>query len=114
MSKPATATAKQTDARTEIEHLLSGMSNDALHKLLPVVREYAGIEEPQVTTQQNATTRNEAGEELVSFDPDGTGYTAKQLGDMLDERYARVKRGESGMTLEEFGRRIDQFWETSE
>ena len=45
--------------------------------------------------------RNES-ETLVSFDADGTGYTAQQLGDTLDERVRAMRRGEGVLTLEEF------------
>ena len=41
-------------------------------------------------------------EALVSFDADGTGYTAQQLGDTLDERVRAMRRGEGVVTLEEF------------
>ena len=41
-------------------------------------------------------------EALVSFDADGTGYTAQQLGDTLDERVRAMRRGEGVLTLEEF------------
>ena len=41
-------------------------------------------------------------EALVSFDADGTGYTAQQLGDTLDERVRAMRRGEGMVTLKEF------------
>ena len=41
-------------------------------------------------------------EALVSFDADGTGYTAQQLGDTLDERVRAMRRGEGVVTLDEF------------
>ena len=41
-------------------------------------------------------------EALVSFYADGTGYTAQQLGDTLDERVRAMRRGEGVLTLEEF------------
>ncbi len=46
--------------------------------------------------------RNVAEDELVSFDADGTGYTAQQLGDTLDERVRAMRRGEGVLTLEQF------------
>lgn len=50
-------------------------------------------------------------DELVSFDADGTGYTAEQLGDMLDETVEEMRRGEGVLTLEEFKARRNSWRE---
>lgn len=49
-----------------------------------------------------STSHSPEGEPYVSFDADGTGYTAKELGDTLDERVRAMRRGEGVLTLEEF------------
>lgn len=43
---------------------------------------------------------------LVSFDADGTGYTAKQLGDTLDARVRDMRENGTGLSLEEFSKSL--------
>jgi len=43
-----------------------------------------------------------AKEKHVSFDADGRGYTAAELGDTLDERVKAMRRGEDCLPLDEF------------
>ena len=52
-------------------------------------------------------------DKLVSFDADGTGYTAQQLGDMLDETVDEMRRGEGVLTLEEFKANMEK-WRVSQ
>ena len=101
MPRPATQTAPPTDAalREEAAALLRDLYGEALAEAVARLRAAAAPPET-----------NAAGEPLVSFDPDGTGYTAAELGDMLDARMERMRRGEGVLTLEEFKARREARW----
>ena len=78
--------------RQEAADILAKLSGESLERAVTGLRR---------TTTPPAGTRD-GDKALVSFDPDGTGYTAEELGDMLDARVERMERGEGVLTLEEF------------
>ena len=84
-----------------IRHLLVLQGEPLRHAVTQLASADAEAHPPQ---------HNEHGEPLVSFDPDGTGYTAREFGDMLDARVARMERGEGVLTMEEFRSNMKAFW----
>ena len=99
-------TATQEELIGELQSLLAELGVEKLRALVPLLRAYAGVSSEAITPPNNAY-----GEPLVSFDADGKGYTAGELGDLLDARVARMERGEGVLTLEEFSSRMNRFWD---
>lgn len=92
--------------RQEAATLLAAVEDEAL--LEDVVQM---LREPAAQAVADAAHAS-SDETLVSFDADGRGYTAQQLGDTLDERVRAMRRGEGVLTLEEF-KRTRKAWRDS-
>ncbi len=81
--------------RREVKTLVDAIDDEAvLTEVVELVRERV--------SDEAATEPRVSPDELVSFDADGRGYTAEELGDMLDERVRAMRRGEGVLTLAEF------------
>lgn len=75
------------------------------HKLIDSTQDEQALERVVEILRGTETKEKQAAlakEKQVSYDADGRGYTADELGDMLDERVKAMRRGEGIVTLDEF------------
>ena len=85
--------------RAEALGILRDLSGAALARAVERLRGDAATPDAQHADQGPA-----------SFDPDGTSYTADELGDLLDARVEAMRRGEGVLTFEEFKARRASRW----
>ncbi len=91
-----TFTHMNVDAlRREVKTLVDAIDDEAvLTETVELLRK--GSPEAQATAEPDGA------DAVVSFDADGRGYTAQQLGDTLDERVRAMRRGEGVVSLAQF------------